>query len=1305
MRLTKEQEKIVLAPSGNILVSAAAGSGKTSVMTERIVTRILDGELSVDRVLVMTFTNAAAANMSAKLEKKLRERLALEKDALKRKNISEQITKLPMAYISTINAFCNRVISSFSAQGAGEDGEPLLEPGSSILDETHAKKLLRDAFNDAFSQAYVFCMDVNEGRIDPSEVMQGVDSGEWPAAIGSDPVTAEKWCDSFLSMVEAFGSGRDDTMLKEDMENKLSYLRSLPDYRAWIEKQVLNKQKEAGHFSEGKICAQARESLYLNIRERLDQIRELSVRAEDLVFLKDKKKNQEKKDCFARWFLYVIETGEKILSDENLSWDEIVELGKHHPDEELPSLRKSNDEDVQEFSKDLTSFYELVYQICGVSKNASAEDELIRSCRYFFGKTEQELNEESVDMAPLFARYFELVLQADLIYALKKRQESALDFQDQEQMALKLLNVEAVAGYYRDLFDEIYIDEYQDNSGVQDAIVQCFARDNVFFVGDVKQSIYRFRHAKPQMFLDRYARYKDGKEGTLFELNSNFRSVPSILAVVNQIFRAIMSSDYADIEYDDSHCLNVPKNDDGSLLLDYAQTGGAGVTLIISEDDRAENALGSEEGKEPSGNQEESADEEKIACEAMVVAGKIRELSELPGFSYSQCVVLTTSNQNAMDVAETLNRCGIPAQGPFLGNVLQHPDLRVILDLARIVDNSLQDIPLASVMKSGIRQAGFTDQQLLDIHLFAASSGKAKIPFCEKVMYMAKYGESKLAFRVRDFLAFVNDLRTLSMQMNVTKWMEHVYSITEYPERVRREKNGSARYYALMTLVTWASQFDTTRKPGLRAFVEYIEEVDSQKNAVTEIELSEPLENVVRCMTIHKSKGLEFPFVFLCGIQSGNREESTALILNENGTMAAKRYCPQWGSVYEPHDYYVLKNENRRELEAEKIRLLYVALTRAEKKLFIVVTAKRTKDGSISESKMLEDACRISSEKYPTYFMRNLNTPLKKFLAGVVRDSSCPIGKAATSPEPIVYGDVAFSDPVRSAESEDMALISDKGKNLSVYPQVNSSSASDAYEAARKENTGDCLSEEEKERVGLLSRDIHEWAEMTLVPAKTTVSEMKRSLAAQEDPDLKEDEDVTVRAINMRLHESGQKWTDGGYSATQLGTLIHSAWQYIDFSGLLSSGQNVEWETVLKTLCEHDMITEEQIRHLRPFTGCMQQFLESELCRRMVMAEGEPEHGPYREIPFALAVPNGQDDFSLVQGMIDCWFVDTDGQAVLIDYKSDRIEGTMEEKQAVLEERYGFQLDMYAKAIVSATGKQVKEKIIWLIRDGISFVL
>ena len=174
---------------------------------------------------------------------------------------------------------------------------------------------------------------------------------------------------------------------------------------------------------------------------------------------------------FARWFLYVIETGEQILSDPDLTWDEIVKLGTKHPSDPLPQIRAGKNEEVNEFASELDPFYELVYQLCGESKNASHEEALSATCRYFFGKTEQQLNEESLEMAPLFARYFEIVLQADVLYASKKRQESALDFQDQEQMALKLLCVEEVAGYYRELFDEIYIDEYQDNSGVQDRAV------------------------------------------------------------------------------------------------------------------------------------------------------------------------------------------------------------------------------------------------------------------------------------------------------------------------------------------------------------------------------------------------------------------------------------------------------------------------------------------------------------------------------------------------------------------------------------------------------------------------------------------------------------------------------------------------------------------------------------------------------------------------------------------------------------------------------------------------------------------
>ena len=233
--------------------------------------------------------------------------------------------------------------------------------------------------------------------------------------------------------------------------------------------------------------------------------------------------------------------------------------------------------------------------------------------------------------------------------------------------------------------------------------------------------------------------------------------------------------------------------------------------------------------------------------------------------------------------------------------------------------------------------------------------------------------------------------------------------------------------------------------------------------------------------------------------------------------------------------------------------------------------------------------------------------------------------------------------------------------------------------------------------------DVHDWAVLELVPSKTTVSEMKRLLS--EEPQDEPEEQMDLRAVNMLVRESDQKWKEEGYTASQLGTLLHNAWQYIDFTGLLKKGASPDWEEVLSGLCEYGMIEKDQIRILKPFGKNMQMFLESELCRRMTDSEERPESGPYREIPFALAWPNEKEEFSLVQGTIDCWFLDSDGQAVLIDYKSDRISGTVEVKKAEIKSRYQVQLDMYAQAITAATGKPVKEKIIWLIRDGLAFDL
>lgn len=1296
MDLSTEQRRIVDAPSGNILVSAAAGSGKTTVMTERIVKRILDRELSVEHVLVMTFTNAAAANMSAKLDKRLREKLSETKDKETRKYLSEQIAALPSAYISTIDSFCSRVISNFSAQGKDEDGELLIEPKSMILDEVHANKLLMESFDEVFSEAYGYARKMEVEPELKSQEMPHLDKKNVVGVLNDSEVTGQEWKNSFLSMVSSFGSGRDDTDLKTDMAEKLSFLRSLPEYESWVKDALWNKRRESRSFINSHLFRDIRRTTNLAIRRRLGDVSYLRKLIPDVPFVKNAKTNTERQNQFLEWCIFLEENSTRILNDESMTWNEICALKDKVPDEKLPSYSvRSDDPELLEFDSLAHSIYELAYILTGIKKTKTFADSMKDEIRYFFGKTEEEITEELQSMYPLYERYFEMVLSADRLYQQKKRLEHGMDFPDQEQVALKLLSHPEVAEYYRDLFDEIYIDEYQDNSGVQDAIVQSFSKENVFFVGDVKQSIYRFRHAKPKMFLDRYDDYEAEQEGTLFTLNANYRSVPGILRTVNTIFESIMSLEYGDIEYDDSHALHPGRAEES-----YETSSGADVTLILAEDDKgsSDDDFGLDSDTEQILDMKEA---EKVEKETLIVAKKISELKNLSGFSYDQCVILTTSNRGAMAAADILMKCGIPAQGPSLGNILTQPDLRVMIDLARLTENIYQDIPLAGVMKSKIRQANFTDRDLLEIYLFFPK--EHDLPFCEKVIRFAKEDTTELGKKVSDFLSFINDLRTLAMQMTVTKWLEHVYAVTGYPSYIQSLEDGDARYYALMVFVGWATRFDMGRKSGLSAFVSYIDELDQGKDKSTEIDLSEPLENVVRCMTIHKSKGLEFPYVFLCGIQSVQKSRDTNLILSEDGDIAGRRYLKEVGAIYEPHDFYLQSLSEQRASDAEKIRLLYVALTRAEKKVFVISLVKRKADGLITSCEPVITAAEDDMDKFAPELMCKLKSHLNKCMAGLVRIPGYPLRRAVSGPEPVYCGDLDFGHDEKDPSGGDLALISDAIGVLGDYRVPPLRPIAEEYDASRNRQVNVEFTDEEKKRLELLNIDVHDWAVLELVPSKTTVSEMKRLLS--EEPQDEMDEQMDLRAVNMLVRESDQKWKDAGYTASQLGTILHSAWQYIDFTGLLKKDASPDWNAVLSGLCDYGMIEKDQIGILMPFAKNMQMFLQSELCRRMTDSEKRPESGPYREIPFALAWPNEKEEFSLVQGMIDCWFLDSDGQAVLIDYKSDRINGTVEEKKAEIKKRYQVQLDMYAQAITAATGKTVKEKIIWLIRDGLAFDL
>ncbi|MBO4687875.1 MAG: UvrD-helicase domain-containing protein [Clostridiales bacterium] len=1314
MKPTSEQSDIIIAKSGNLLVSAAAGSGKTTVMTERIVARILKRELSVDRMLVMTFTNAAAANMSAKLEEKLRAVLAQTTDREMRKYLSGQIAMLPSAFISTIDAFCVKVIGSFSAQARDEKGDLLIEPQSTILDETHKAILLRESFDEVFAEAYLLAEKTDEDAAWGAETMESGKKGEWPCALLDTGVTRKEWAEQFITMATSLGTGRDDRSLKDDMMHKLDYLRSLPSYRQWMIENLQRKMAEADDPLSAPFYGRVMETLRSLIEERLPSVRMNLMRVDDVIFVKDKKVCEQRVKDWKEWLLFVAGMGEYILRTPDPKWDDLVALAARKPSDKFPDARRAKgcDASLIDFIEELGPFYELAYILTGVKKNDDIFKMVNKYFRFFFGKTEAELREEAQSMFPVLLRYFEVVLAADERYAEKKRKESSLDFTDQEQMALMLLSKEEVASYYRDLFDEIYIDEYQDNSGVQDAIVQCFARDNVFFVGDVKQSIYRFRHAKPQMFLDRCEKYGRKDSGTLYTLKDNFRSVPGVLTIANEVFDEIMGKEFADIEYDATHALNP-----GLSPEKYVETSGSPVTVIIAED-TWETEKKEENGEKTGGMQDDDTDDSEeqnvrnVEKESLIIANKIRELSKLPGFSYKDCAILTTTNEAAMKAADMLSACGIPARGPYLGNILQHPDLRVMIDLARITDNMLVDIPLASVMKSDIPQARFSDRDLLTMRLFADKNDKRGLLFCEKVQFFAEKDETELGKKVRDFLSFINDLRTWAMQMSMTKWLEHVYAATDYPKTVRNGRNGEERYFALMSLAEWAARFDTTRRSGLRAFVGYIEEMDAQKDSKTEIELSASLENVVRCMTIHKSKGLEFPYVFLCGLQSSPRTDSSPVRLNEKGEMAAICYRPDWQARYEPHDFFMLNVEDRRETEAEKIRLLYVAMTRAEKKLFIVAVVKRSKEDCISGCSWVEEVLSCPpGQKLPYTTMWKLGSHFQRLMAALIRRYPTWVAPVLHQVE-VAEGDLEFSSPDPKPGRPDLALLVSDGKSLAASVVEEGTPDKDVYEEARKIDMEEILTSDEKKRFSMLSAGDEQWADLDLIPAKSTVSEMQRLMNKEETDD--DTEEMTLESVNMRVHESEEKWKGSGYSATELGTLLHSAWQYLDFTGIRKNSPSPDWEAELRKLCDYGMISQDQIEVLLPFSTCMQKFLDSDICEAIASAEEDSGRGPFREIPFALAClyrkktegretpASGEHEYTLVQGMIDCWFIDRDGEAVLIDYKSDRIRGDIKEKTEEVVKRHKKQIDMYAEAITAATGKRVKRKIIWLIRDGLA---
>ncbi len=1341
MKFTVQQQKVVDADVGNLLVSAAAGSGKTSVMTERIASRILSGKMHLRNVLVMTFTNAAASNMRDKIEKKLTDGLSAETDSARRNYIAEQLAFLPTAHISTIHAFCLDVIQNFGYDARTDDGDVIIEPGFSTLDDMRRKLLLQESIEEVFSTLYEMSHAAKTGsRPDPAEKVpheRTRNSSEIaPFTLLPEEITLTGWLADFDRAIASLGNARSDVPVREWVAARHSYLRSLPAYEEWTTDKLRQMKDATTSFGTTHHAQTLMSDFFTAIQLAEPNLAQLMQILPDVQFVKDRKVNERYHAYFGDVF-HVLTGIFTEAAEGLLTWNRCAAYAGMFPEGKGPSVKADDPDDVRgSFFALLPAVYEVIFYLTGKGATKDMMSSFRTPARHLFARTEEALEEDLLFMLPVASRLYEVLCLVDDRYARKKRAENAVDFPDYEHIALQLLSRPDAQKYYSGIFSEIYIDEYQDNSRIEEAIVHCFAKNNCFVVGDVKQSIYRFRHARPQLFMNRMRAYQNKTDGELLELNSNFRSRPGILHLVNHIFSQILSVSSGEIDYDAGQQLVAERESDTEtagpaaeiLLVDIT-----GAAAILSADAGASgdepipaDVMIETETPESGGMESDITDAEtledlgKAEKSAQAVVTKIRELVTGGGVAWGDIAILTRTNSEVALFRDQMICHGIPAEGIGESVFLSSRELMLMESLMKILDNFRQDIPLAAVMRAAFPQAGFTDSELLAIKLFPQKMQETVLFFHEAVLLMRDSApDTLLSRKVQSFCDWIDSLRSRSMYLRVSELIETIYVETGFREQVSTLPDGGKRVMDLETFRDWANRYETGRNSGLYRFVKYIEDIREKGESPDDFDPNADERDVVHCLSIHKSKGLEFKYVFVCGLDrrfpAGQRGSRT--LLSESFGIGIDYIRPDEGYFYPTHSKLAMETDEMRAELAENMRLFYVAMTRAEEKLFLVGCIARKKDGSIGKSaELLRLAQMETDEKLPAWLVQKSKSFLDLCLLGLARHAAITWDRLLSDAPDTDDGPNAVSANAEQEGAEwKLSVCTAEEAYLRANVPVTPGVPAPAPSVYPQNFTG--CSDLSPEEIHLFALQIHgeyPYQDRTRIPAKMSVSEIKRRVNDYGRPEEEDEvllplfvpEVIGKRPVNLVVQpiEPANRRTGSALSAAEKGTLLHSVFQYLDFASLPSGAGPEDIRTALGALVSHKMIRPEMVSDIEPYFSSVSRFTSSSLCARLIAAEKDKGRGPFREIPFSITVPVGKSDMSLVQGMIDCWFIEN-GCAVLIDYKSDRIEGSHGQKAQVLQERYAVQLEYYAKAIEAASGLCVTERIIWLIPDGLSFSL
>lgn len=1188
---TEEQRKVIDLRDRNILVSAAAGSGKTAVLVERIIAMLTDVKhpVSVDSLLIVTFTEAAAAEMKERIRDAIEQKL---EDDDTNEHLKTQATLIHSAQITTIHSFCLSVIRDhFHAID--------IDPGFRVGEEGELKLMKHDVLGQVLEESY------QEGSRD------------------------------FLEFVEAYGGGRDDRKIEELVLKLYEYSRSYPDAEGWLASCIAAydmKDKEELESSrcmelirkQAMLCMSDAAAL---IDEALDVCREPDgPSAYEEALLADRE--------MVHVFLTAGSYGALYEAAGNVRWTKLRANRDKTVSEEKAALVKAARDEVKKTVNDLCSQY--FYQ----DADGAVDDMTL--CRQAMSVL--------ASLVHKFACRFEEQKQA----------QNMVDFNDMEQYALRILaNKEgggfvptAVAREYQQKFREIMIDEYQDSNLIQETILTSVStvsqgRNNVFMVGDVKQSIYRFRLSRPELFMEKFHTYDTGdSERQRIDLHKNFRSRKEVLESVNYIFEQIMTPALGGIMYDDEAALYA-----GAGYEESKEKGRNDTEVLLIDTDPALYVGDDMEEKKtvlPSDRE----------LEARAIAARIRRLLETQtvrdkasGKSrkarYSDIVILTRSVKGFSDVfSEVLNKEGIPTYAGTKEGYFETQEIGVLLDYLRVLNNRKQDIPLAAVLKSPF--LGLTDEEMADIKNRAAD-----LPFHEAVSAYASQ-EDTAGSRLKECLDRMDQFRKKVPYTPIHELLLMVLKETGYEEYVTAMPGGEQRKANLQMLVEKARAFESTSYKGLFHFIRYIEQLQKYDVDYGEASLEDEQSDTVRIMTIHKSKGLEFPIVFVSGMgkQFNMMDARSSVVLHARLGVGLDAVDTDLRTKCPSLLKRVIQKEEMQDSLGEELRVLYVALTRAKEKLIMTGTVKD------AGKKMDSYGLTVRRKEKQLSFTRlgRAASYLDWILPAMIRK---------TEDIPVNIERISAEDLVRESAGE--------------YVKSRLSA-----ELLRRWDTGQVYDLPMKELIEEQFSYEYPYSLSQNQKLKFTVSELKKRAYMEEEAGgiLYEEEEV-VPLIPEFLKEEEE------LSGASRGTAYHRLLELLDFA---EDYDGALLAVEIARLRSEGKLTQDMADCIR--TDDILRFLGSSAGRRMSSASKNQKL--YKEQPFVLGVDaremypdEAEGELILVQGIIDVYFEEEDGLVVL-DYKTDKVKSAQE-----LKEKYHAQLDYYARALEQVTGKHVKEKIIY----------